>query len=130
MTLVASSNIQNWCRETALNTGPYAGGKTRWPFLRLKSFGPRSRRRSRGGQRSDAGLDAPWTTARIRTPTAIGALESGPRIAIRSAISSLGINVTLLFCSPTALCMRKREERKFACPNSSNPEEKKRYGLF
>ena len=37
--LVASSNIQNWCREAALNTGPYAGGKTRWCFLRLKTSG-------------------------------------------------------------------------------------------
>ena len=37
--LVASSNIQNWCREAALNTGPYAGGKTRRYFLRLKTSG-------------------------------------------------------------------------------------------
>ena len=37
--LVASSNIQNWCREAALKTGPYAGGKTRWYFLRLKTSG-------------------------------------------------------------------------------------------
>ena len=37
--LVASSNIQNWCREATLNIGPYAGGKTRWYFLRLKTSG-------------------------------------------------------------------------------------------
>ena len=40
---MAFSNIEICWREAVLNTGLYAGGKTRWCFMRLVTPGARSR---------------------------------------------------------------------------------------
>ena len=65
--LVASSNIQNRCREVALNTGPYADGKTRQCVLRLKASG------------RDSEVQAVSTTQNDLHPSCLYLIQMGER---------------------------------------------------